>query len=102
MAQDWPILPSTGFISGRAATEKDVADGNAIFVLKAQGAIIGRPLEVVIPQYAYLNKEGHKQVILVQAEEANGIKLFGIRDATGKEYISEGSDLELLGTKPPR
>ncbi|MGC2080283.1 MAG: hypothetical protein WA728_30575, partial [Xanthobacteraceae bacterium] len=33
--QSWPPLPTTGFVSGRAATDKDVADGNAVFALRA-------------------------------------------------------------------
>jgi len=53
---NWPALPTTGFISGRPATDKDVADGNAVFVLRAYGIAFGKPLDVTIPQYAYLNK----------------------------------------------
>ena len=61
----WPPLPTTGFISGRAATDKDVADGNAVFVLKAYGVYFGKPLDVVIPQYAYLTKRGAKPVPVI-------------------------------------
>src|SRR4051812_10971628 len=87
VAQGWPALPGRGFISGRPASEKDVNDGNAIFVLKSNDLPIGKPLRITIPQYAYLVEEGGRRtrVILVQAEEANGIKLFGVRDVEGKE-----------------
>ena len=29
--EDWPELPTSGFVAGRAATQADVASGNAIF-----------------------------------------------------------------------
>src|SRR5271163_4873719 len=89
LAQGWPTLPAKGFISGRAATDQDVADGNAIFVLKVYGTPVGKPLEIVIPQYAYLTKGGGKpaRVVVIQAEAMRGIKLFGIRDMDGKESV---------------
>jgi hypothetical protein len=99
----WPPLPTTGFISGRAATEKDVADGNAIFVLKSYGAYFGRPLDIVIPQYAYLTKRGEKPVpvIVIQAEVGGGIKMFGVRGLEGDKSTARDYELNLLGTKPP-
>jgi hypothetical protein len=98
----WPPLPTTGFISGRAATDKDVAEGNAVFVLRAYGTAFGKPLDVVIPQYAYLTKNGQQKlpVIVVQAEEGKGIKIFGIRDFTGSTATAKQSELQLLGTHP--
>ena len=103
VAQGLPALPNTGFISGRPAKEKDVVDGNAIFVAKVGGAAVGKPIKIVIPQYAYLVGNDQKPilVVVVQAEEANGIKLFGVRDATGKERVTTSTDLQLLGIKPP-
>ena len=103
VAQGWPTLPTTGFISGRAATDKDVAYGDAIFVLRSRDIPIGTPLNIMIPQYAYLVAEGDKKkpMIVVQAEEANGIRLMGVRDFRGKKYIAKDTDLEFLGAKPP-
>jgi hypothetical protein len=100
--QSWPPLPTTGFVSGRAATDKDVAEGNAVFVLRAYGAAFGKPLDVVIPQYAYLIKNSRQKlpVIVVQAEEGKGIKIFGIRDFDGKTATAKQSELQLLGTHP--
>jgi hypothetical protein len=102
-AGGWPELPKTGFISGRPASEKDVADGNAIFVAKANDRYIGMPLNIVIPQYAYHVEQGGQKtpVIVVQAEEANGIKIVGLRDFEGKESAATLGELQLLGTKPP-
>ena len=101
--QTWPPLPTTGFVSGRAATDKDVADGNAVFVLRAYGVAFGKPLDLVIPQYAYLIRNGQQKlpVIVVQAEDGKGIKIFGIRDFDGKTATAKQSELQLLGTHPP-
>jgi hypothetical protein len=101
--QTWPPLPTTGFVSGRAATDKDVADGNAVFALRAYGVAFGKPLDIVIPQYAYLIRNGQQKlpVIVVQAEDGKGIKIFGIRDFDGKTATAKQSELQLLGTHPP-
>ena len=53
----WPALPSTGFVSGRAATKQDVERGDAAFALESNGKAEGRPLDVKIPQYALLRDE---------------------------------------------
>ena len=102
-APSWPPLPTTGFVSGRAATDKDVADGNAVFVLRAYGVAFGKPLDIVIPQYAYLIRNGQQKlaVIVVQAEVGKGIKIFGIRDMNGTAATAKQSELQLLGTHPP-
>ena len=99
----WPALPTTGFISGRPATDKDVADGNAVFVLRAYGIAFGKPLDVTIPQYAYLTKRGQQAVpvIVVQAEQGKGIRIFGLRGLDGKTATARESELRLLGTRPP-
>jgi hypothetical protein len=100
---NWPPLPTTGFISGRAATDKDVTDGNAVFVLKAYGVYFGKPMDVVIPQYAYLTKRGKQTVpvIVIQAEVGGGIKLFGVRTLDGAKSTARDYEVKLLGTKPP-
>jgi hypothetical protein len=103
LAQDWPPLPATGFISGRAATDQDVANGDAIFVLKAYGVYFGKPLDIAIPQYAYLTKRGEKPVpvIVVQAEVGKGMKIFGVRGLDGDKSAVRDYQLQLLGVKPP-
>jgi hypothetical protein len=102
-AQSWPPLPTSGFIAGRPAVAKDVADGNAVFVLRAYGVAFGKPLNVTIPQYAYLTKRGRQPVpvVVVQAEQGKGIKIFGVRDRSGKAATARESEVQLLGTNPP-
>ena len=99
-ATEWPPLPSQGFITGRPAQKDDVANGNAVFVAIVNGVAVGKPLAVRIPQYALLH-DGHKPVVLVQAEEANGLKVYGVRGLDGRNTVAMESDVELLGTKRP-
>jgi hypothetical protein len=103
LARDWPPLPATGFISGRPATDQDVANGDAVFVLKAYGVYFGKPLDIVIPQYAYLTKRGDKPVpvIVIQAEVGKGMKIFGVRGLDGDKSAVRDYQLQLLGGKPP-
>lgn len=49
----WPALPKTGFISGKSAMQADVDVGNAVFAAQVGSEIIGKPLNLTIPQYAY-------------------------------------------------
>jgi hypothetical protein len=102
LAESWPPLPTSGFISGRPATDKDVIEGNAVFALRAYGAPFGEPLDVTIPQYAYLKRRGQQPipVIVVQAELGKGLKIYGVRDLNGKSGTARESELQLLGTHP--
>ena len=100
---EWPVLPTKGFIPGRAATQQDVIDGNAIFVAKIGDMVIGKPISVTIPQFAYWTDATGKKVpgVIVQAEEANGLRIFGFRDSAGKDYVATEPEIDLLGTTPP-
>jgi hypothetical protein len=100
-AEAWPPLPSTGFITGRAAVAADVEKGNAIFVGVKQGKSVGKPIAVPLPQYGILTVP-NLPVIVVQAEEVDGEKLFGTRDFAGGEYVVKAEHLKLLGTKKPQ
>jgi hypothetical protein len=57
---EWPALPTKGFIVGRPATQRDVADGNAVFSAEKNGKVIGAPLSIQIPQDA-LRDDGKGQ-----------------------------------------
>ena len=95
-------LPTTGFITGRAATADDVAAGNAAFSM--QGAARG-PLPIGIPQYAYWTDENRRRVpvIVVQAERGpNGEEMVGMRKLDGSEIVATLAEVTLLGTERPR
>jgi hypothetical protein len=99
----WPPLPKQGFVVGRAATQADIAAGNAAFVAAVGGVTIGKPLPLAIPQYAYYRNGTDKiPVVVIQAEEAQGKKLIGARLVTGEEVVGLISDFELLGTDRPK
>ena len=99
----WPALPKQGFISGRTATRADVAAGNAAFVPEVGGVSVGQPLAIVIPQYAYYkNQMNRTPVIIIQAENVQGMNMLGARLANGKHVVGLLENFELLGTTPPR
>jgi len=100
----WPELPKEGFISGRPATHDDIAAGNALFVLEAGGKIIGKPLDIKIPQYAYhIDEKTGKRTpgIIIQAEHAQGKKIVGMRTLNGTEIAGLFREYELLGGERP-
>lgn len=77
-----PPLDTYGFISGRAATEADISAGDAVFLFKDEGQIIGQPLDIQVPQYAVFrgsNEAASGYVIIVQAEEAAGVPVVAAR-----------------------
>jgi len=99
----WPPLPKTGFIVGHAATQADVDAGNAAFVAAVNGVSIGVPIKITIPQYAYYKENGKKlPVVVIQAEEAQGQKLVGARQANGQDVVGLITDFELLGNVQPK
>jgi hypothetical protein len=100
-AEEWPPLPERGFISGRPAQIADVQAGNAVFVAAVDGQVIGRPIAVQIPQYVYAKGPPRTKGVLVQAEEANGIRMYGIKTLSGQDYIATEVEVELLGTHRP-
>lgn len=102
LAGEWPPLPEEGFISGRAATSQDVMSKRAAFSAQNEGEVIGKPLDIVIPQYAYhLTESGRIPVIIIQAEEAQGIKMLAARLPGGENIIDHIDNFELLGTATP-
>lgn len=102
----WPNLADIGHVKGRAATEDDVRQGKAAFVIKVAGIPAGTPLNIQIPQYAVHVEEGTAKetpVVVIQAEENQGVQ------AVGYVVVGEGAigasllrELRLLGTEPPR
>jgi len=94
--------PVPGYIAGRAATVHDVDAGNAGFVLQDGGVPIGKPIAIVIPQYARF-KDGTDRVmvVLIQAEEARGQRVAAGRTIKGEIVVGLLSDFTLLGSTRP-
>ena len=100
----WPDLPNTGFMRGRAATEEDVRDGNAVFVLRSNDELIGEPLPIDIPQFAvHVDEETGARVpcILMQAERAGPQEIAGVRYLHGGVGAGLLREFVLLGIQPP-
>ena len=101
----WPPLPTSGFLSGRAATLRDAQEGTAVFVAESNGRSLGTPLAIDVPQYALLTsrKTGRKiRVIVIQAERAAGTDTVGYLDLeTGLKGVTTLPEIALLGRKPP-
>lgn len=101
-ADEWPALPKQGFISGRAAQVADVESGDAVFVAAVDGEVIGRPMAVRIPQYVTVKGPPRIKGVLVQAEEAQGVAMYGILTSDGQSLVALSADVELLGTRRPK
>jgi hypothetical protein len=117
----WPPLPTTGFISGRVATQEDVDQDVAAFgfpkkleaaqVTKLTGEEESKPVEcagstpldILIPQYAILNINGEQRpCIIIQGEEAGDSKVVGCRLIKDNSIaIGLLEDFELLGNRRP-
>ncbi len=100
----WPPLPTDGFVSGRAATNEDVKAGRAAFSLQSAGRVIGQPLPITVPQYAFhVSQSGVRTPgIIIQAEVGLGIPMLGIRTlADGTVLGALQWEFVLLGTSVP-
>lgn len=99
----WPGLPTDHFMTGRAATQQDVQDGNALFALAAEAS--PTPLELEIPQYAvHRNSDTGEDegVIVLQAESASGQRVVGyVRVQDQQLGVDVIESFELLGTSVP-
>ena len=99
----WPIMP-TKFVSGRLATNEDLANGNAVFLIEVEGKRLTTPTQrFQIPQFAYLLEAGkhRRPVVVVQVELLDGEPVIGLRDAEGEMFIASAKEVELLGLKHP-
>ena len=102
LAETWPPLPTEDYTKGRAATRNDVDEGRAVFVGELNDIMIGIPIDITIPQYAYLNRDGNKQaVIVIQAELVQNEKIIGAKLLNGQDIAGFMKDFELLGSHQP-
>jgi hypothetical protein len=98
----WPELPESHYVAGRQATIEDVVAGRAVFVVEVDGVLLGTPLEIDIPQFAYHNGErGKEPVVIVQGEEARGQRIIGARYVDGSELVGLLEEFELIGKETP-
>ena len=101
----WPDLSTIKYVAQRSATESDINDGAAVFILQTEGVPIGTPLDINVPQYAIHTDEdsGEKtNVVIIQAEEANGQQVFGALMFETNEYMAGlSNEFELLGQTAP-
>jgi len=95
--KQWRATPA---IEGRAATDRDVDDGRAIF------AIDGEPVEIDLPACAIVREEGVGEptpVIVVQAERIeDGTVAIGYRLLDGGSGIATLDDVEFLSEPDER
>jgi hypothetical protein len=98
----WLELPTSGYINGRAATKEDVTGGRAAFHLASNdGTPEGRPLAIVIPQYA-LNHDAEAgvdtPVIIIQAETNGDTDVIGyVETKTAVVGVATLPEFRLLG-----
>jgi PBP1b-binding outer membrane lipoprotein LpoB len=103
-AVTWPSLPTTGFVTGRAAAPEDVESGSAGFLMQADGNVIGVPIDIIVPQYAWHKDQEtgtRTPGIIIQAEAARGQELAAMRTNSGEMLVAFLWEFELLGTVRP-
>lgn len=88
---------------GRVATEEDVNNGHAVFILKDNdGEHIGEPMAIDIPQFCIHTDEdtGEKTTqVLIQAEQADDKQYCGLVDIEKENYsVCLRFEIELLGS----
>jgi hypothetical protein len=95
----WPPLPAA-FITGRSATQEDVAQGKAVFATRAGNSI---PLPIAIPQYAFCELDGTRVPgLVVQAEQSQGLAVAGFRPLSGAPACIVPMDTcKMLGQTAP-
>jgi hypothetical protein len=101
----WPELSTIKFVSQRAATEADINEGAAVFLLQSEGVNIGSPMSLDIPLYA-IHTDGEtgekSNVVIIQAEEANDQRVIGALIVGSNEFMAGlENEFTLLGKSKP-
>jgi len=101
----WPDLSTIKFVSIRSATEVDVNNGSAAFLLQSEGESIGSPMDIDIPQYAiHTNEDTNEKtnVVIIQAEETEDQKVFGaLIVENGELMVGLSHEFKMLGQSKP-
>jgi hypothetical protein len=97
---DMKAWRKTPHVEGRAATDRDVEEGRAVF------AVGGEPVELDLPSCAIVQEEGVGEktaVILIQAERLDdGTVAVGFRLVDGGTGIATLDEVELLSEPDER
>ncbi len=106
MQMKWPDLDSCNFVAGRTATEQDLMEGRAAFLLKSGNELFSTPLEIDIPQYAlHINKSNNEETsgIIIQAEKTDdGQELVGFIPVHSQAPVTTSlHEFRLLGKSTP-
>lgn len=101
----WPDLSRIKHVSQRSATEADINEGSAVFLLQSGGVNIGSPMAIDIPQYA-IHTDGktgeESKVVVIQAEETNGQQVIGALIVGSNEFMAGlANEFKLLGKSKP-
>lgn len=101
----WPDLSNIKCVSQRSATEADINEGAAVFLLQSEGINIGSPMNLDIPQYA-IHTDGEtgeqSNVVIIQAEEANNQQVIGALIVGSNEFVvGLINEFKLLGKVVP-
>jgi hypothetical protein len=92
----------TPCLTDRAATQDDVEAGRAVFAAPGSGS---QPIDLRLPRCAIQTNQqtGEKTpVVVVQAEDARGIKTIGYRFLNGADGVCLLFELELLDAPDDR
>src|SRR5688500_547191 len=87
----WREVPS---VSGRLATETDVAEGRAVFYIEASGDVRPSPYDHSLPSCVIVRAEGSDlevPAIAIQAETLNGQTI-----AVGYRFLNGGNGIAML------
>ena len=88
---EWASVPH---VSGRPATETDIAQGRAVFFVPGES----EPADLMVPCCAiqHLESGESEPVVIIQAEQTPSGVLVGVRPLSGGNGVCMLSEVELL------
>jgi hypothetical protein len=92
----------TPHVKGRVATDNDVKERKAVFVINPKKGI-HKSIDIQIPSLAYhINQETKEKtlVVVIQAEECDNQKVAGVRYTDGSEGACLLYELEFIDNYP--